>query len=450
MEVNQVIQLTIHNLGNSGEGVGLHEGCVVFVEGALPGETVEVRLVDCRKKYARAELLSVLIPSEDRIIPPCPLFDRCGGCQIMHLDYAKQLEMKQKKVQDALQRIGKITDVEVPLCLPSPLPLGYRNKIQLPVRPGKNGIMLGLYARSSHDLVEVEHCLIHCPLGEEVYAEIRQILQNSAVSAFNPSTGVGELRHVLIKSAVHTRQVLIILVTNSREVSPELLQVAKEIKERCPVVKGIVQNINIRRDNVILGEEYRLLEGQNYIHESIGGLLFKVSPGSFFQVNPKQAECLYAKALEYAELTGHEVVLDAYCGVGTLSLLFARYAKHVKGVECVQAAIDDALENASLNGIGNVSFVCANAEEFIQKQSYVDLILLNPPRQGCHPSLLEKVGDLLPATVIYISCDPATLARDLAMLYTFGYKIDAIQPYDMFPQTAHVECVVKLVNKQNF
>lgn len=444
--VNQIIRLNIHNLGNSGEGVGSYDGYTVFVDGALPGEVVEVQFVECKKRYGRAQLLSILTPSSDRVEPPCPLFGRCGGCQLMHLSYPKQLEMKQRRVIEALQRIGKIHDAEVEPCLPSPSSLEYRNKIQLPVRQGKDGLMLGLYARASHDLVEVDYCFIHSRTGDEIYQAVSKIIQASGIAAYDPGTGEGELRHVLIKSTVYTNEAMIILVTNG-EASKELLSCAKRMMAECKAVKGVVQNINQGRDNVILGRKYHLLEGLPYIQEKLCGLSFKVSPASFFQVNPQQAECLYAKVLELADLKGGETVLDAYCGVGTLSLLLARYAGQVIGVECVAEAIVDAKENAQLNEIGNAFFVCAHSEEYVQTLAEIDLILLNPPRQGCEPSFLRSVGRISPERIVYVSCDPATLARDLAQLYLYGYRIETAQPFDMFPQTAHVECVVKLTKR---
>ena len=441
--VGQQISLPIHGIGSSGEGVGYYEGYTVFVDGALPNEIVEVEFTECQKRYGRATLKTITRPSPDRVKPPCPLFGKCGGCQLMHLSYSKQLEIKQQRVLDALKRIGKIDDVEVLACVPSPQELGYRNKIQLPVRKSNDGIALGLYARASHDLVEVESCYIHCPLGEEVYNVVRDIIKRSGIEAYDPLTGSGELRHVLIKSAVKTREVLVVLVT-AGECSEILLQIAKEIMGGCKDVKGVVHNIHSGRDNVILGNSYHVLEGSGYINETLCDLTFKVSPASFFQVNPGQAECLYSKALEFAALTGTETVLDAYCGVGTLSLLFAKKARSVIGVECVSEAIEDAKENAALNEITNVTFVCASSEVYIDTLKAVDVILLNPPRKGCEPAFLDGIGRLLPKAVVYISCDPATLARDIAHLTTFGYTVDAIQPYDMFPQTAHVECVAKL------
>lgn len=442
-QVNEVISLSIDNLGSSGEGIGHYHGYTIFVEGALPGELVEVRLSDCQKRYGRAVLLSITKPSPDRVPPACPLFGRCGGCQLMHLAYDKQLTVKQQRVVDALQRIGKINDVQVQPCLPSPASLGYRNKIQLPVRQSEEGLVLGLYARGSHDLVELDHCLIHCELGEEVYRQVSSILKGSGIEAYQPSTYTGELRHVIIKSASHTGEALLVLVTN-RLPSTLLKRIAEQVKERCPAIKGVVHNLNTERDNVILGKKFEVLAGVGSIQDVLCGLTFKVSPASFFQVNPRQAECLYAKAVEFADLQGNETVLDAYCGVGTLSLIFARKAKKVIGVECVSEAITDAKENAKLNQIGNTSFVCANAEEYIRTLSHIDVVILNPPRKGCDPAFLEGIKRLRPKKVVYISCDPATLARDLGVLRSGGFQIKGIQPYDMFPQTAHVECVVSL------
>lgn len=441
--LGQEIQLKIHDLGHNGEGVGSYQGYTVFVEGALPGETVLAKLIQCQKKYGRAALLSILEKTSQRVEPPCPLFGKCGGCQVMHLNYQAQLEIKRKRVMDAFERIGKINDIHVLACSPSPRPLQYRNKIQLPVRQGLNGIAIGMYARSSHQLVELDHCLIHCSLGQEILETVQTLIKNSQVQPYDPQTGRGDLRHLLIRSTIHTHESLVILITNGKA-TQAILDLAKQIITECPEVKGVIQNINQRRDNIILDKEYVLLEGQETIQEIICGLRFHLSAASFFQVNPSQAEFLYQKALEFADLKGDETVLDAYCGVGTLSLIFSRFSKKVIGVECCPEAIEDAKNNSQMNGIDNAEFFCANAENYIKKLEAVDLILLNPPRQGCDAAFLQSVGRLLPKTVIYISCDPATLARDLSILYTFGYKAEVAQPFDMFPQTAHVECVVQL------
>lgn len=428
----QIISLSIRGLGGSGEGVGDDNGYVVFVDGALPGEVITARLTECHKKHARAELLSISHPSPDRISPICPLFSRCGGCQLMHLDYPKQLEIKRQRVVDALQRIGKI-EVPVAPCIPSPSPLFYRNKIQLPVQIHPHRLAIGLYARSSHDLVEIDTCPIHCELGNDIYRSIRRILEQKRP----------KLRHLLIKSALRTNEALVILVS-SEPPSPQIYDLAREIRATHPAIKGVIHNLHSGPENVILGHSYRTLAGVDTIQELLGGLSFQFSAASFFQVNPGQAERLYEKAIEFANLTGNETVLDAYCGVGTLSLFFAKKTKKVFGVECVPQAIENAKRNAELNGIQNVAFTCALSEEYIQKVPPIDLILLNPPRKGCNRSFLDGIGKLSPSKAIYISCDPATLARDLVHLKTFGYKADCIQPFDMFPQTAHVECVVSL------
>ncbi|MGZ3633750.1 MAG: 23S rRNA (uracil(1939)-C(5))-methyltransferase RlmD [Parachlamydiaceae bacterium] len=442
-QLKQNIVLEIEDVGSHGEGVGRHEGYTLFVEGGLPGERVEARLFQKRKNYGKAHLLAILKASEDRVAPPCDLFGTCGGCQLMHLAYPRQLEVKRQRVANALKRIGKMTDVEVPPCLPSPSPLQYRNKIQLPIRNLHGKTTLGMYERSSHALVEMTNCHIHCTLGDQTYQAIKQLIEDSKLAAYEPSTGKGELRHLLIKSAIYTKEVLVILVTASSDTS-QLMPLAKNILERCSQVKGIIHNCNKKNDNVILGDDYTTLMGNDSIQEKLGSLQFKVSPASFFQVNPDQAIQLYSKAIEFADLKGDETLLDAYCGVGTLSLFFAQHAKHVTGVECVPEAITDAKANAILNHIDNVTFICDNTEQYIQKAKNIDIVILNPPRKGCDEHVLKRLKALQPKQVLYISCDPATLARDLAILRDSGYRIDRIQPFDMFPQTTHVECVVKL------
>lgn len=429
---NEVI-LSIHDLGHSGEGVGYYNGFTLFVDGALPGETVKVRLLNIKKNYGFALLLSLITPSPDRITPSCPLFGKCGGCQLMHLSYPKQLEIKRQKIIDALSRIGGFENPTVEKCFPSPMPLAYRNKIQLPV---KENFSLGLYAKNSHEIIPVKHCLIHCDLGEKVFQKIQELLENAQIS--HP-----KIRHILIKSAIHTKEALVVLVTNESK-SSLLTSFAETILKQIPSVKGVVHNIHSGGENVILGDAYHTLAGVPQIQEEILGLFFSISAASFFQVNPWQAENLYQKALELAEVDPEETVLDAYCGVGTLSLIFAKKAKKVLGVEYVAPAISDAKENALRNHIHNASFVCAVAEEFIPSLPATDILLLNPPRKGCDPRLLISSKA---KKIIYISCDPATLARDLKILCAKGYEIDQVQPFDMFPQTSHVECIVKLRRK---
>lgn len=446
--MSELITLTIDTLGSHGEGVGHPDGFTIFVEGALPGERVKARIEQRQKRYARAELLSIIESSPNRVAAPCKLFGKCGGCQLMHLSYDQQLKVKQQRVSDALLRIGKLSGIDVPACIPSPLSLSYRNKIQLPVKNSAQGLALGLYARASHDLVEVQSCPIHCALGDAAYTPISKLIKASGIPAYQAETNTGLLRHLLIKSAVHTGQILVILVTQNDAVH-QTAPLARQIMTHCPAVKGVVQNIQPKNANTILGKRSLLLAGQDWIEETLGYLRFKVSPASFFQVNPQQAVQLYSQALSYADLQGHETVLDAYCGVGTLSLFFARHAKNVIGVECVPEAIVDAKHNASLNRIQNASFQCANAENYITRLKAIDVALLNPPRKGCDPAFLKELERLKPKKLIYISCDPGSLARDLSILTSGSFHLEAIQPFDMFPQTAHVECVAKLSLKTN-
>lgn len=438
------MKVKINNLGSSGEGVGRHEGKPVFVDGALPDEVVEVELTVEKKTYSKGRLSQLLESSPHRIDPPCPVFGRCGGCQLQHLSYAQQLEAKRLRVEEALRRIGGFQDIQVEECRPSPTPYHYRNKIQLRAATGKNGqLELGLFAKGSHKLVTMDHCLIHCELGEQIFQLLRQVLPGSGVSAYDPLTRSGELRTVLVRTAVKTGQALLVFVTNG-PASKKLREVSQDLLTRCPPLRGVVNNINTRSDNVILGEEYRSLAGDESIHETICGLDFKVSPASFFQVNPQQAEALYACAQDFAQLSHSDTLLDAYCGVGTLSLMMASQCQEVIGIECVPEAIEDAKANAERNGVSNARFRCGRAEELVDQLEGVDVVLMNPPRGGCDQVFLQGMLKLAPSRMVYISCDPATLARDLAYLKQHGYEIDRVRPYDMFPQTMHVETVVAL------
>jgi 23S rRNA (uracil1939-C5)-methyltransferase len=347
----------------------------------------------------------------------------------MHLDYPQQLEAKRMRVVDAMQRIAKI-DVEVLPCVASPQPMAYRNKIQLPVSEGKR---LGLYARNTHDLVEIEQCGIHCALGEKALGCVQALVKTSKETS--------GLKHVLIKTAVHKAEVLVILVTKG---STRPTTLANQILKAMPEIKGVVQNINPVDGNVILGRDFCTLAGQGWIEEELCGLHFKVSPASFFQVNPLQAEALYQKVLELANFTGNESVLDAYCGVGTLSLVVAKHVQEVVGIEFVADAIADAQENAQRNHIQNARFIAGLAEEKVAELGKIDVAILNPPRKGCERSLLEALSEKRPQKILYVSCDPATLARDLQILVQKGYQLRPLQPFDMFPQTMHVECVAAL------
>lgn len=438
------MELEIERLGINGEGVSSWYGCTIFVDGALPEEKVLASLYEKKKNYGRARVLSLLSTSPDRVEPICPLFGRCGGCQMMHMSYDRQLMAKRQRVVDALERIGKFKEVSVSQCRPSFSELFYRNKIQIPVEAGESGMRLGLYAKNSHDLIDMQTCYIHCPLGQKVYEALKPLLQASSIIPFNKRTGQGEIRHVLIKTAVATNQVLIVLVGAQKPTS-EMLEFARLLIERIPEVKGVVHCLNTDVDNTVLSQSFTVLQGQGAIEEKLLGLYFKISPASFFQVNPRQAEALYQAAIDVSAVDKEDVVLDAYCGVGTMSLLFAQRAKRVIGIESVEDAIVDAKANASRNNIGNAEFHAATVEGFIRDFSdKVDVIILNPPRKGCDPSVIDSIACRDLKKIVYVSCDPATLARDLHLLAQKGWVIDTVEPFDMFPQTAHVETLVSL------
>lgn len=423
----------ITSLSSTGEGVGTLDGMKVFVEGALPGESVSIKITQQKKSYAKASLLQILKPSFARTEPHCPLFGECGGCQVMHLQYPAQLELKRQRVVDALQRIGKFHECTVLPCAPSPTSLGYRNKIQLPIVWESSKKVIGLYRKNSHEIIPLKRCLIQCPQGEEIFTLINEKLNLSSV------------RYVLIRNAVFHEEALVVFVT-AGHFSKELKKLAVELMEANSLIKGVVENLGTKSDNVILGSQYRLLAGRPYIYEKLLGKTFKISPSAFFQVNPAQTEELYKRAIELAEIGPDESVLDAYCGVGALALFAADHAKKVYGIECVPHAIADALENARLNQLTNCTFICGKAEEAIDQIGKVDTVFLNPPRKGCDPKLLETLLKKQPQKIVYISCDPATLARDLSLLEKH-YQIAIVQPFDMFPQTMHVETVVRLTRK---
>jgi len=428
METRNIIKIT--SLSSTGEGVGTLDGMKIFVDGALPDEDVAVQMIERKKSYGKAKLIEVLSPSFERTKPLCPAFGACGGCQVMHLQYPAQLALKRKRVLDALQRIGGISNPDVLPCFPSPFSLGYRNKIQIPVLWEKGKKTLGLYRKKSHEIIPIDRCLIQCPQGEELFKLIADKLVLPTV------------RYILIRNAIFHEEALVIFVTTG-QFSKELKKFAEDLMQSHSLIKGVVENLNARRDNTILGPNFRLLAGRSYIFETLLNKTFKISPSAFFQVNPAQTERLYEKAIQFAEIDPREKVLDAYCGVGTLAILAADRAERVHGIECIPQAIADAIENARLNGLKNCHFTCGKAENKIQNEDF-DVLFLNPPRKGCDPKLLKVVLEKTPKKIIYISCDPATLARDMALL-SAKYRPDKIQPFDMFPQTMHVETVARLI-----
>lgn len=421
-------QLEITSLTSDGEGVGRVDGFTIFVDGALPGELVSAKIFELKKRYARATLVSLVSPSGSRREPLCNFFGKCGGCQIMHLDYDEQLKAKRSKVEEAFKRIGQLEGVLIEQCTPSPKEYHYRNKVVMPVVCNRDLRKIGFYEKKSHRVIDIDTCMIHNEPGDNVLKQLRSIVQASSAP----------IRHIAIKTAASTQQVLVILVSKY-----DLRDVAEEIMAKCPSVKGVVQNVPPISGKGVFGKKWVALAGDSRIEEQICGLTFEISGASFFQVNTLQAEQLYRYVIEAAGISKESVVLDAYCGVGTLSLIAAEHAKHVHGIEMVPEAIRDAKGNAERNGVRNCTFSCGLTEQLIQKHGDANVVILNPPRQGCDKRVIDSLGLSLPETIVYVSCDPTTLARDLAMLKEW-YFITSVQPFDMFPQTTHVETVVTL------
>ncbi|MBE7897593.1 23S rRNA (uracil(1939)-C(5))-methyltransferase RlmD [Paenibacillus polymyxa] len=460
VQKNDEAVLDIIGMNHDGEGVGRVEGFTLFVPGALPGEKVRVKVLKTKKQYGYAKLLDIVQSSPDRIAAPCAIYDQCGGCQIQHMSYEAQLSWKRQHVVDVLERIGKLsvaddddTSVDLPHVqgvvvhptLGMSEPWRYRNKAQVPIGVTEGGLVGGFYARGSHRIVDMNTCLIQDERNDEVVARVKEIGRMLGISAYNEETGRGLLRHVVVKTAFRTGEMMLVLVTNGRDI-PHADAWIGSIREHIPHVASICQNVNTKRTNVIFGDETRVLWGRDVIYDYIGNVQFAISARSFYQVNPVQTEVLYSKTVEYAGLTGKETVIDAYCGIGTISLFLAQHADQVYGVEIVKEAIDDARSNALLNEMRNVKFEVGASEDVIpawkEQGITADVIVVDPPRKGCDPRLLHTILEMKPERVVYVSCNPSTLARDLRILEDGGYKTVEVQPVDMFPHTVHVEAVV--------
>ncbi|MGE6578322.1 23S rRNA (uracil(1939)-C(5))-methyltransferase RlmD [Paenibacillus xylanexedens] len=453
---NEETVIDIIGMNHDGEGVGRANGYTLFVQGALSGETVRVRVMKTKKQYGYAKLLEIVKASPDRVSAPCPIYDQCGGCQIQHMSYAGQLEWKRQLVIDNLQRIGKLNvmvedaeDTEHAIrVLPTmgmDEPWRYRNKAQVPIGAAEGGLVGGFYAKGSHRIIDMESCLIQHEHNDEVVAKVKEIGSHFGISAYNEETGRGLLRHVVVKKAFRTGEMMLVLVTNGRDI-PYKDEWIGSIREAIPHVASICQNVNKKQTNVIFGDETRVLWGRDVIYDYIGDVQFAISARSFYQVNPVQTEVLYGKTVEYAGLSGKETVIDAYCGIGTISLFLAQHADQVYGVEIVPEAIEDARSNALLNEMRNVKFEVGASEDVIPRWKEqgieADVIVVDPPRKGCDPRLLDTILEMKPERVVYVSCNPSTLARDLRVLEDGGYRTVEVTPVDMFPHTVHVEAVV--------
>ena len=445
---NDLVTLEIEDCGIDGEGIGKADGFTVFVKDAVIGDTVTAKIIKAKKNYGYGRLMEVLKPSPYRVEPKCEFARQCGGCQLQALSYDQQLVFKTNKVKGHLERIGGFTDIPMEPIIGMDELFHYRNKAQFPVGRNKEGkIVTGFYAGRTHNIIENRDCALGVAENKEVLDRVIAHMEKYGIEPYNEATGKGLVRHVLIRYGYFTKEVMVCLILNGNKL-PKEEQLVKSLCE-IPGMTSITINVNKKRSNVILGEEIRLLWGQEYITDRIGDISYQISPLSFYQVNPMQTQKLYAKALEYADLHGQETVWDLYCGIGTISLFLAQKAKFVRGVEIVPAAIENAKENAKLNGLENTEFFVGKAEEVLPREYkkngvYADVIVVDPPRKGCDETLLETMIEMNPERIVYVSCDSATLARDLKYLCERGYELRKVCPVDQFGMTVHVETVVLL------
>ena len=445
---NDLVTLEIEDCGIDGEGIGKADGFTVFVKDAVIGDTVTAKIIKAKKNYGYGRLMEVLKPSPYRVEPKCEFARQCGGCQLQALSYDQQLVFKTNKVKGHLERIGGFTDIPMEPIIGMDELFHYRNKAQFPVGRNKEGkIVTGFYAGRTHNIIENRDCALGVAENKEVLDRVIAHMEKYGIEPYNEATGKGLVRHVLIRYGYFTKEVMVCLILNGNKL-PKEEHLVKSLCE-IPGMTSITINVNKKHSNVILGEEIRLLWGQEYITDRIGDISYQISPLSFYQVNPMQTQKLYAKALEYADLHGQETVWDLYCGIGTISLFLAQKAKFVRGVEIVPAAIENAKENAKLNGLENTEFFVGKAEEVLPREYkkngvYADVIVVDPPRKGCDETLLETMVEMNPERIVYVSCDSATLARDLKYLCERGYELRKVCPVDQFGMTVHVETVVLL------
>ncbi|WP_293983421.1 23S rRNA (uracil(1939)-C(5))-methyltransferase RlmD [uncultured Clostridium sp.] len=440
----------IEALGYEGEGIAKIEGYPVFIPGALIGEKVKVIITKVKKNFAYGNLLEILEESDKRRIPDCRSYNVCGGCTAQHLSYEDQLDFKFSRVKDCIRKIGGLDDSIVKYPIGMENVYRYRNKVQFPVGMVNGKLSIGFFSEKSHEIIDMDTCLLQDEESEQIIAIIRKWMNDySIMPAKNDGKFFkkGLIRHIVVRRAFNTNEIMVILVTTNKEI-PYIEKLIETLNSKNCAIRSIVQNINDKDTNLVMGEKCITLWGADYICDYIGKYKFNISPLSFFQVNPVQTEVLYNKALEYADLNGDEVVFDAYCGTGTISLFLSQKAKMVYGVEIISQAIDNAKVNAEINNVKNAQFYVGKSEEIIPqliKDGIIpDVIVVDPPRKGCDSKLLDALGKAKPRRIVYVSCDPSTLARDLKYLESHGYKTQEIQPVDMFPMTKHIENVAFL------
>jgi 23S rRNA (uracil1939-C5)-methyltransferase len=451
LKKNDQVEIRIEDIGSEGEGIGRYEGYTLFVKDTVMGDVALVQITKTGKTYGYARLVKLLEPSAYRVEPKCPVAARCGGCQLMHVDYAKQLQYKEDKVRNCLTRIGGFAEIPMEPVCGMDEPYYYRNKSQYPVgRNKEGGIAIGFYAGRTHDIIDTSHCFIGAKVNEEIIAVVRSFIEKYKLEPYNEELHKGLVRHILTRVGYRTGEIMVCLIINGKELphKEELVESLKKIVG----MTSICLNVNKEKTNVILGDKMISLWGELFITDYIGDIKYQISPLSFYQVNPVQTKKLYDIALDYADLHGEETVWDIYCGIGTISLFLAQKAKKVYGVEIVPEAIEDAKKNALINNITNAEFFVGAAEEVLptkykEEKIYADVIVVDPPRKGCDQSLLDTILAMAPKRVVYVSCDPATLARDLKYLCEKDYELKRVRAVDQFSHSTHVETVVLISRK---
>ncbi len=444
LEKNKNYIVDIMDMTHEGFGVAKIDGFPVFIEGAIIGENIEIKIVKVLKSLAYGKIERIIKVSPDRKPPTCEVYKRCGGCNLQHMKYDLTLEFKQNVVKSNLKKFAGV-DFEVNKVIGLDEPYAYRNKVQFPIGKQNNEVVVGFYANRTHEIIPVLDCSIQSRIANVIARDVRDFVKQNNISVYNEEENTGFLRHLVVRTSEKTKEVMVILVTNG-ELFSKKESFVKYLATRHKEIKSIIQNINNKKTNVILGEKEIVLYGSSRITDYIGEYKFNISAKSFFQVNSRQTETLYKKALEYADLTGKETVFDLYCGTGTISLFLAKNAFKVYGVEIVKEAVDDAILNAKANGIGNAEFYVGKAEEVVPKLyeegKRADVVVVDPPRSGCDLVLINTINKMKPKRIVYVSCNPATLARDIKLFE--GYELKAVQPVDMFPWTYHCESITVL------
>lgn len=445
---NEELTLTFDDLTREGNGVGKVNGYPLFVPYVLPGEKAVIKVVRVNRNFGYGKLLEVKQSSPDRVEPPCDVYYRCGGCQLQHMSYDMQLNMKRDQVKNTFHKIAHLPDVPVHQTIGMEDPWRYRNNVQIPVGEKDGELITGFYQERSHRIIpDMETCVIQDEPGDRAVEAVRRIADRLGISAYDEVNHQGTLRHIMVRTGRATNEAMIVLITRTEEI-PHKNTLVDELTKTFPNVKSIMHNVNPNKTNVIFGQTTKNLWGENYIYDKIGDLTFAISARSFYQVNPEQTEKLYKTALEYADIGANDIVVDAYCGIGTISLFLAQQAKNVFGVEIIPEAVSDAKKNAELNHMKNVEFVVGAAEKIMPwwtaQGLKPDVIVVDPPRKGCDEKLLQAMIAMEPKRIVYVSCNPATLARDLRILEDGGFETKEAQPVDMFAQTGHVEVVTRL------